>query len=327
MKVSSLGAVVAAGLAVFGPALAVELDPALPPYKAKPVENATISSVGSDTLGDLMRIWTEGFAKLNPNVKFSVESKGSGTAPAALASGASQLAPMSRLMTTEEFQPLAAKFGAHPIAPVVAVDAIAVYVNKDNPIACLTIEQLDQIFSKTHLYSGGKDVRTWGGVGLTGDWETQPIHLFGRNAQSGTHDVFTAAVLANGEFRDELKEQSGSEDVVKMVAGDKFAIGYSGIGYLTEGVRTVPLAATRADRCHETTPDEVYSGGYPLARYLYIFMNDPKAKPASPAILEFMKYVVSKDGQSGVVAAKFYPIKNEMRLKDLSVLGMGDASN
>ena len=230
-------------------------------------------------------------------------------------------------MRSEEYEPLEKKFGAHPIAVPVAVDALAVYVNKDNPIQCLTIEQLDQIFSKTHLYSGGKNVGTWGDAGLTGDWASQPVHLFGRNAESGTHDMFVDSVLAHGEFKDELKQQPGSADVVKLVANDKFAIGYSGIGYLTDGVRAVPLAATAADKCHDTSPEETYSGAYPLARYLYIYMKNPASKPAELAITEFMRYIVSKDGQSGTIRAGFYPIKNQIRLKDLAALGVGDAAD
>ncbi len=168
-------------------ALALDVDPQLPPYMPVPVGGAQIKSVGSDTLGDLMRKWADGFMNLNPNVKIEVDSRGSATAPPALLAGVSQIGPMSRPMHSEEYEPFEKKYGYHPASLPVAVDALAVYVNKDNPIQCLTIEQLDQIFSKTHLYSGGKNATTWGDVGLTGDWATDPISLFGRNAASGTH--------------------------------------------------------------------------------------------------------------------------------------------
>ena len=274
-----------------------------------------------------MRIWADEFTKLNPKVKIVVDSKGSGTAPAALLDGTAQLGPMSRPMRSEEYEPFEKKFGYHPTSLPVAVDALAIYVNKDNPIECLTIEQLDQIFSKTHLFSGGKNVRTWGDVGLTGDWASQPIALFGRNAASGTHDTFVDAVLAHGEFKDELKEQPGSAEVVEMVAADKFAIGYSGIGYLTSGVRAVPLSATVADKCHDTSAEATYSGAYPLARYLYIYLNKSPMKPVDAAVLEFLKYVVSRDGQNGTAKAGFYPITNAIRLKDLAILGASNADN
>jgi len=315
------------GVAVAIPAFAVEVDPALPPYKASPIGDATIKSVGSDTLGDLMRVWVDGFTKLNPNVKIDVVSKGSGTAPAALLDGTAQLGPMSRPMHSEEYEPFERKFGYHPTSLPIAVDALAVYVNKDNPIQCLTIEQLDQIFSKTHLFSGGKNVKTWGDVGLTGDWASQPIALFGRNSASGTHDTFVDAVLAHGEFKDELKEQPGSAEVVKMVAADKFAIGYSGIGYLMDGVRAVPLAATAGGKCQDTSPEATYSGAYPLARYLYIYLNKAPAKSVDTPTMEFLKYIVSRDGQIGTVKGGFYPITNATRLKDLSAIGVSSDVN
>jgi phosphate transport system substrate-binding protein len=327
LKTTSFVFSLVVGIGLANPAHAVEVDPALPPYKASPVGGSAIKSVGSDTLGDLMRIWADEFTKLNPNVKIDVVSKGSGTAPAALFDGTAQLDPMSRPMHSEEYEPFEKKFGYHPTSLPVAVDALAVYVNKDNPIQCLTIEQLDQIFSKTHLFSGGKNVKTWGDMGLTGDWVSQPIALFGRNSASGTHDTFVDAVLARGEFKDELKEQPGSTEVVKMVAADKFAIGYSGIGYLMDGVRAVPLAATAGGKCQDTSPEATYSGAYPLARYLYIYLNKAPAKPVDPGVLEFLKYVLSGDGQKGTVKSGFYPITNATRLKDLSALGVPSAVN
>jgi phosphate transport system substrate-binding protein len=274
-----------------------------------------------------MRNWADQFTKLNPAVKIEVESKGSGTAPSALLEGVSQLGPMSRPMRSEEYEPFEKKYGYHPASFPVALDALAVYVNKDNPIECLTIEQLDQIFSKTHLYSGGKNVTTWGDAGLTGDWATHPISLFGRNSASGTHDTFVDAVLRHGEFKDELKEQPGSAEVVKMVAGDKYAIGYSGIGYLADGVRTVPLAAVPGDKCYDTSPASTYSGNYPLSRYLYIYLNKAPGKPLNPGVLEFAKYVLSRDGQTVTLKSGFYPITSAIRTKVLPALGLSNDSN
>jgi phosphate transport system substrate-binding protein len=306
---------------------ALDVDPQLPPYKPAPVGSAQIKSVGSDTLGDLMRSWAQEFTKQNPNVKIEVDSQGSSTAPPALLDGISQIGPMSRPMQSEEYEPFEKKYGYHPTPIPVAVDALAVYVNKDNPIQCLTIEQLDQIFSKTHLYSGGKNVTTWGDAGLTGDWTTHPISLFGRNSASGTYDTFVASVLRHGEFKDELKEQPGSAEVVKMVAADKYAIGYSGIGYLTDGVRTVPLAATVGDKCYDTSPASTYSGNYPLSRYLYIYLNKAPTMPLDPPMLEFVKYILSRDGQTQTVRSGFYPITSATRTTALPKLGISNDSN
>jgi phosphate transport system substrate-binding protein len=185
---------------------------------------------------------------------------------------------------------------------------------------------LDQIFSKTHLWSRGKNASTWGDVNLSGDWDSHPISLVGRNAASGTHDTFMDAVLRHGEFKDELKEQPGSAEVVKAVAADKYAIGYSGIGYLADGVRTVPLALYSGDPCYDTSPASTYSGKYPLARYLYIYLNKAPGKPLDPPMQEFVKYILSKDGQEITMRSGFYPITNENRGRGLKVLGISDGT-
>ena len=327
MKAISLASSLVIGLTLAAAAHALDVDPQLPAYLPVPVGSALIKSVGSDTLGDLMRGWAGEFTKLNPNVKIEVDSQGSATAPPALLEGVSQIGPMSRPMRSEEYEPFEKKYDYHPAAIPVAVDALAIYVNKDNPIQCLTLEQLDQIFSKTHLWSRGINISTWGEAGLTGDWAMHPISLFGRNSASGTHDAFVDAVLRHGEFKDELKEQPGSAEVVKMVAADKYAIGYSGIGYLTEGVRTVPLAATPGDTCYDTSPASTYSGNYPLARYLYIYLNKVPSKPLDPPLLEFAKYVLSRDGQTETIKSGFYPITSENRTKALPALGISNNSN
>jgi len=326
MKAISLASSVIIGMTLATGAHALDVDPQLPAYEPVPIGAALIKSVGSDTLGDLMRNWADEFAKLNPNVKIEVNSQGSATAPPALLDGVSQIGPMSRPMGSKEYEPFEKKYGYHPTSIPVAVDALAVYVNKDNPIQCLSIEQLDQIFSKTHLYSGGKNIATWGDAGLTGDWAMHPISLFGRNSASGTHDTFVDAVLRHGEFKDELKEQPGSAEVVKMVAADKYAIGYSGIGYLTAGVRTVPLAAIPGE-CYDTSPTLTYSGKYPLARYLYIYLNKAPTKPLDPALLEFIKYILSRDGQMETIKTGFYPITAANRTKALSALGVSNDAN
>ncbi len=327
MKALSLVSSLVIGLTLSIAAYALDVDPQLPAYKPVPIGSAQIKSVGSDTLGDLMRRWADEFTKLNPNVKIELDSKGSSTAPPALLDGASQIGPMSRPMRSEEYEPFEKKYGYHPTSFPVAVDALAVYVNKDNPIQCLTLEQLDNIISKAYLHPGGTNIKTWGDAGLTGDWADAPITLFGRNSASGTHDTFVEAVLRHGEFRDELKEQTGSAEVVKMVAGDKYAIGYSGIGYLTAGVRTVPLAVAPGDKCYDTSPASTYSGNYPLARYLYIYLNKAPAKPLDPPLLEFIKYILSRAGQTETIKSGFYPITSVNRAKALPAIGISNDSN
>ena len=238
--------------------------------------------MGSDTLGVLMRTWADKFKTLYPDVKIDIESKGSATAPPALTEGAAQVGPMSRPMSEEEIERVPEKVRLLPRLDAGRGRRDRVFVNKDNPIQCLTIPQLDQIFSKTHLYSGGINVDKWGAVGLTGEWASKPIALFGRNAQSGTHEIFVNDVLAHGDFKDNLKEEAGSEGVVAAVAADKYAIGYSGIGYLTDGVRAVPLAATAASKCADAW-FEVGARGQISARALPLYLSEQGPEEAAGA--------------------------------------------
>jgi len=220
MKTLSFASSVLIGVTLVTRALALDVDPQLPAYKPAQLGSAEIKSVGSDTMGDLMRNWSAQFTKLNPAVKIEVESKGSSTAPPALIDGASQLGAMSRSMRSEEYEPFEKKCGYHPSSFPVALDALAVYVNKDNPIECLTIEQLDQIFSKSHLYSGGKNVITWGEAGLTGEWAAHPISLFGRNSASGTYrseSCFSLKVIAPALFTFSIRQV----DIVAVTASQR----------------------------------------------------------------------------------------------------------
>ena len=220
-----------------------------------------------------MTLWAEGFKKHYPNVKIQIEGKGSSTAPPALIEGTAQLGPMSREMKAAEIDEFEKKYGYKPTMVRVAVDALAVFVNKDNPIKGLTLQQVDAIFSKTRK-RGGKDITKWGEVGLTGEWAAKPISLYGRNSASGTYGYFKEHALAKGDYKNTVKEQPGSSSVVQGVAEDIYAIGYSGIGYKTSGVRAVPLAKGEAKFYGD---ENVLSGNYPLSRYLNVYVTTPPA--------------------------------------------------
>jgi phosphate transport system substrate-binding protein len=257
----------------------VKLDPALTLYKAVSGVSGNLSSVGSDTLNNLMTLWAESFQKFYPNAKIQIEGKGSSTAPPALISGTAQLGPMSRAMKGTEIDQFEKKYGYKPTALRTSVDALAVFVNKDNPIKCMTLAQVDAVFSKSRRYGYKEDVTTWGQLGLTGEWASRPLSLYGRNSASGTYGFFKEHSLKNGDFKDQVKEQPGSASVVQGVTVDRFAMGYSGIGYATAGVRAVPLAEKEGGKCVDADADNAYNGSYPLARFLYVYINKAPNKP------------------------------------------------
>ncbi len=296
----------------------VPVDAALPPYKAVSGISGNLSSVGSDTLNNLMTLWSETFQKFYPNVKVQIEGKGSSTAPPALIGGTAQLGPMSRAMKGTEVDQFEKKYGFKPTQIRTAVDALAVFVNKDNPIKCLTMDQVDAIFSKSRRAGYKGDIKTWGQLGLTGDWASRPISLYGRNSASGTYGFFKEHTMKNGDYKDEVKEQPGSAAVVQGVTVDRYAVGYSGIGYATAGVRAVPLAEKTGDRCHEAAADEAYAGRYPLARFLYVYVNKAPGKPLDPLVREFVKLVLAKDGQEVVVKDGYFPIPASVAKEELS---------
>jgi len=265
-----LATVVAAALMSASASAAVSVDPKLPSYTPVSGISGNLKSIGSDTLNNLMTLWAEGFQAQYPNVKIEIEGKGSSTAPPALIAGTAQFGPMSRPMKSKEIEEFEAKYGYKPTPVRSAVDALAVYVHKDNPIECLSMQQVDAIFSKTRNGGLDKDIKTWGDVGMTGQWAKLPIALYGRNSASGTYGYFKEVALFNGDYKDEVKEQPGSSTVVQGVASDKGGVGYSGVGYKTADVRSVPLKTTADGKCFDAIAENAYTGDYPIARFLYI---------------------------------------------------------
>jgi len=256
----------------------------------------------------VMTMWAEGFKKQYPNVRIQIEGKGSSTAPPALIAGSSQVGPMSREMKAEEVDKFSKQFGYAPTAVPSSIDMLAVYVSKDNPIKGLSFQQLDAIFSKTRKGGLTKDIRTWGDVGLTGEWADKPISIYGRNSASGTYGYFKEHALFNGDYKDEVKEQPGSSAVVQAVASDRYAMGYSGIGYKTADVRAVPLAAENGKPFVAALAPNGYSGEYPLARFLWIYINKKPDAELDPLRGEFMRFVLSKQGQQEVVKEGYLPL-------------------
>jgi len=301
---------------------AFSLDLELSPYKPVMALSGKLKSVGSDTMLHEMELWAEGFKAFYPDVKIEIEGKGSNTAPPALISGESQLGPMSRPMTPDEIAAFEAKYGYKPTAVLVAVDALAIYVHKNNPVQCLTMEQLDRIFAENPKSAGGKSAQTWGDVGVTGEWAAKPIAMHGRNALSGTNKFFKQNVMGGGDFKEAVHQETGSEQVVKAVATDEAAVGYSGIGYRTDQVRAVPVAASFGKKCFDASFENTYTRKYPLARGLYInILKDPKT-PMNSLSGEFVKYVLSKDGQSQAKKGGYYPITRNIRDHELARLGL-----
>ena len=321
MKLKRLMAALTFAAAGVGAASAfAAVDPAIPGYEKTSGVSGNLSSVGSDSLANLMTLWAEEYKKAYPNVNIQIQAAGSSTAPPALTEGTANLGPMSRAMKDNELQAFEAKFGYKPTAVPVAIDALAVFVHKDNPIKQLTMQQVDGIFSATKL-CGGSDISKWGDLGLTGEWADKPIQLFGRNSVSGTYGYFKEEGLCKGDFKANVNEQPGSASVVQSISSTINAIGYSGIGYRTASVRAVPLVNKKGE-VEEANETNALSGKYPLARFFYVYVNKAPNKPLSPLEAEFVKLVLSQQGQQVVVKDGYIPLPAKVVEKTKKELGL-----
>ena len=320
-KTSLLAAMLSVTLG-FGGAVsaAPKIDAGVPDYSRASGVSGNLSSVGSDTLANLMTLWAEDYKREYPNVNIQIQAAGSSTAPPALTEGTSNLGPMSRKMKDKELEAFERRFGYKPTPIRVAIDALAVFVHKDNPIKGMTIPQVDAVFSSTRKCGYASDINSWGALGLEGAWKARNIQIYGRNSVSGTYGYFKKKALCKGDYKNNVNEQPGSASVVQSVSSSLNGIGYSGIGYKTSGVRTVPLAKADGKPLVAATPDNAISGKYPLARFLYVYVNKHPNKPLPPLEREFLKMVLSKTGQKTVVKDGYIPLPAKVVEQELARL-------
>jgi len=322
IKFSSVltAAAISVGLLATGVASAVSVDKGVPEYKSVSGISGNLSSVGSDTLANLMTLWAESFKRSYPNVNIQIQAAGSSTAPPALTEATSNFGPMSRKMKSKEVAAFEDRYGYKPMAIPVAIDALAVYVNKDNPIKGMTISEVDALFSSTRKCGADKNISKWGDLGMTGNWKNRDIQMYGRNSVSGTYGYFKKKALCKGDFKNNVNEQPGSASVVQSVSSSVNGIGYSGIGYKTSGVRAVPLRKKASGKFIQASPDNAVSGAYPLSRFLYVYVNKHPNKNLAPLDKEFLKMVLSKQGQEVVIKDGYIPLPAKVVKKYLDML-------
>jgi phosphate transport system substrate-binding protein len=299
---------------------ALKVDKGLKKYQAVGGVSGNLNSIGSDTLNNLMTMWAEGFRKKYPNVNIQIEGKGSSTAPPALTAGTAQLGPMSREMKSSEIDAFEKKYGYKPTKIAVAIDTIAIFVNKDNPLKSISLEKVDAIFSKNRKRGYTSDITTWGQLGVTGKMAGQPISLYGRNSASGTYGFFKEHTLSKGDYKDTVKEQPGSASVVQGITKDKNGIGYSGIGYKTSGVKTLALSEKEGQPAFEANYQNALNNKYPLSRFLYVYVAKQPGKPLPKLVEEFLKFAVSKEGQEIVIKDGYLPLTAKMTAKSLDAV-------
>ncbi|HEY2881209.1 MAG TPA: phosphate ABC transporter substrate-binding protein [Pirellulales bacterium] len=299
----------------------VKIDPALPKYAKQSGEvTGAINVIGSDTMGLLSSAWAAAFQTYYPDVKAEVDCKGSSTAPPALINGTAIFGPMSRDWEPSEIDDFEKKFGYKPTTLVTSIDMLAVYVNKDCPLESLKLEDVDAIFSSTRKGGARKEITKWGGLGLKGEWADKPISLYGRNASSGTYKYFKEHALFGGDYKPTVKEQPGSSAVVNGVASDRYALGYSGIGYKTADVKAIAL-----DKGKGPVPaaaENAYNNKYPLARPLLLSLNYKPNTALDPLRREFLRFIFSAEGQRAVVKEGYLPLTEKMAAAQMKKVGI-----
>jgi phosphate transport system substrate-binding protein len=297
-----------------------KIDVEIKPYTKVSGISGNLNSIGSDTMNNLVTYWAEAFNRIYPAVRVQIEGKGSSTAPPALIARTAQLGPMSRDIKPTEVDAFEKRFGYKPLEIKVAVDALAIFVHMDNPLPGLSFPQVDAIFSRTRRSRYPEDIKNWEQLGLTGKWAKRPISFYGRNSASGTYGFFKERALFKGDFKSTVKEQPGSGSVVHGITEDRYGIGYSGAGYRTSSVRSVPLALKEGEPYKEASAENVLDGTYPLARFLYIYVNKIPEQPLDPLIKEFFKFALSKQGQEIVIKDGLLPLPATIIEKELDKL-------
>ena len=287
----------------------------IPPYTSHSQLSGHFTSVGTDTMKDLMTSWIAGFTTLHPQVSIELQANGSLTAAPALIEGTAQLAPLSREMVPSEIARFKARYGYEPTAIRVALGsydtsghtvALALFVNADNPINQLDFTQLDAMYCTSHLQGAKQDITRWGQMGLTGDWADKPIHLIGVKVPDGISNFIRLRVCKDGTFRSGIHEENTGgtinvlDRIVTIVASDPDAIGYAGFANLKPGSKQIAISENSGGPFLHGTRSEVSSAQYPLTRYVYIYVNQAPGKPLDPALRDFFLYILSLDGQSAV---------------------------
>ena len=304
--VSLIGMMAAAPLA--NAQLKPVVDPQIQSYAKAGSVSGALTVAGSETMKGLSHRWESKLREIYPGMAIQIQGIGSETGPPALLDGKAQIAAMSRQMTRKEIEDFTKQYGYEPTEVPVAADALAVFVHRDNPISGMTLAELDATFCKEHRRGLNEDRISWSQFGLSGEWSEAAITLLGRNKTSGTSTFFREQVCGNGDFKDRMKTEAGSASVVVGVKKDRYAIGFSGIGYRTSSVKPIYLAVVKEKPLIEPTFETVTDGSYPLRRHLYLYINKAPKASMPTAVTEFVKFAVSQEGQQAVIEEGFFPL-------------------
>ena len=301
-------------------ALAGEAE--LPEYQAVSGVSGTLSATGSDTVANLTTLWAGEFKRVYPNVNIQIQATGSSAAPTALTEITANIGLMSRNMRRREIESFTARYGYPPVPIPVALDALAILVHRDNPLARIELGEIDAIFSSTLRCGARQRIESWRQLGLSEPWGSRRILAFGRNSVSGTYGFFKETALCRGDFHAKVNEQSGSGSLVQAIGSTLNGIGYASIAFSTSSVRIVPVSWRHDGRERTTSPAQAAAGAYPFARYLLFYVNRPPGGVLQPLEREFIRLVLSREGQEIVSRSGYVPLPAALVEESLGVLSI-----
>lgn len=314
------------------------VDSGIASYVPKTGISGGIAIAGSDTMQPIIAKIASAFRQWQPNIKLAVQGGGSDAAMIAfvqniaasrrgdgnvrghLSSNDVTILASSRPLTEAERQTFHSRYGFEPTEVPIALDAVAIYVNYQNPLEGLTLDQLDAIFSKTRKRGAAAAITTWGQLGLQEGWEQQPIRLYGRDKRSGTRTFFLHTALLNGELNPDLREAPGTAMEILDLSRDAAGIGYAGIGFQASTVRILPIAEKAGAPFVLPTAESATNGSYPLARPLYLYAKRSPKGELDADVAEFLKFVNSREGQETIAKAGVFPLSASQVTTNLQAL-------
>jgi len=304
MALAALGALMPTAWAQLKP----ELNAKVPAYAPLALADGTLDVSGSDSMKPLLQNWIGDLTRRHPGVKVTLRGDGSQTGLKALLEHQVEIAAMSRRMTATEIAEFVKEYGFEPAEVPVAIDALAVFVHKDNPVTGLSLDELDAIFCRERRRGVDHSITTWGLVGPTDEWFEAPIRIYGRDGKSGTSYFFREEVCKGGTFHPQLVGSKGPASVIMDLVKDPLGIGFSAIGYQTSALKAVPIAAVKGGRYVEPNFETATDGSYPLRRHLYLYIAKPPKQAPSPLISELVRFALSAQGQQAALDHGYYPL-------------------
>jgi phosphate transport system substrate-binding protein len=315
----------------------LKVDPSIPSWqpgevKSEPEEELAI--VGADIMDEVVLEWTKIYRKQYPRLSVTLDLRASGTGVPGLA-GKGHIGPVGREAFATELKQFTDKFGYAPLEIRVATGSVGslgktassiVLVDKDNPLDCIGMDQLDAVYSKTRK-RGFKEVSSWGDLGLTGEWASRPIKLYGLKPVNGIEQYVKSVVMLGGDYKDGIEFVKGkgfthaftvaAEDMAKKPGGLTYAL----LANQTPNTKVLKLSEKAGGECYAPTVANVYPHKYPLSRYIYIYVNKPPGKPLEPKVKEFLKLVLSREGQDVVAKERvFIPLTPQVVQEELKKL-------